>query len=316
MRITIDRTRAMPVRQQLRAAIEHDIAFGTLAPGAALPSVRALARGAGVAPMTVAAVYAGLKAAGLVASRAGAGTYVAAGARPAADALRLGIDAVYDAAVEAGMAPHDAAALIAARAGWRAGEGARPAIVMVGLFAEATARYACCVSGQVARRVEPITLAALQGDAAVRARVTSAALVLSFANIGEDLAALLPGVPVLLLRFIPAEATRLALASIDPLARVVAVSRFADFLPILALGLRRFAAHVGDVTTLCLDDPALAGARARADVLVLSTGAETAAAGGGAEVIEYRHIPDPGDVERLVAPRLGARPQMPERKEA
>ena len=107
---------------------------------------------------------------------------------------------------------------------------------------------------------------------------------------------------VLSLRFIPSSATRTALAAVEPMRRVGVVSRFADFLPILTLGVRRFAPHLRTVAAMTLDDPALATALAACDALVFSTGAEAAAdhVRHGALLIEYRHVPDPGDIERRV----------------
>jgi GntR family transcriptional regulator/MocR family aminotransferase len=63
------------VYQQLRAAI----LAGELPPGARLPATRDLAREAGVARVTVVQAYRQLEAEGFVASRVGAGTFVAAG---------------------------------------------------------------------------------------------------------------------------------------------------------------------------------------------------------------------------------------------
>jgi hypothetical protein len=119
------------------------------------------------------------------------------------------------------------------------------------------------------------------------------------------------GVPILSIRFIPSEATRMALASLDPMARVGVVSRFADFLPVLTLGVRRFAAHVRDIVAANLDDPNIATLLADCDVVVLATGADEAArmAKPGAARVEYRHIPDPGDIDRLVMPLLGPIPE-------
>jgi DNA-binding transcriptional regulator YhcF (GntR family) len=279
-----------------------------------LPSVRELAERVGVAPMTVSKVYGELKAEGRITGRTGAGTFVADSSLARANEnectrqLRGDIDAVIDLALKAGLKPADILAMINARVTYRLGSGRRKDIVMVGLFADATKSYAGCVEDQVGHlaAVEPATLDRLAEDAALRARVGAADLVLTFANLEEEIRHLVPGVRVLSLRFIPSGATRLALASLDPMARLSVVSRFADFLPILSLGVRRFAAHMQSVTTHTLDDPALPEALAECDVLVLSTGADAAAAHArrGAEIIEYRHIPDPGDIERLVVPRI------------
>ncbi len=312
MRIKIDRKSAISIRQQLKGAIEHEISFGALQSGDPLPSVRDLAEQVGVAPMTVSKVYGDLKSGGLVEGRSGSGTFVAETAfgqmadRAVIHRLRKEIDAVIDLALKTGLKPADILTMINARVTYRLGTGPRKDLVMVGLFSDATTSYARCVEDQVGHlaSVEATTLDRVTADAALRARVAAADLILTFANLEDDIRRLLPEARVLSLRFIPSEATRMALASLDPMARVCVVSRFADFLPILSLGVRRFAAHLQGVTTLALDDPALPAALADCDVLVLSTGAEAAAvhARPGAQQIEYRHIPDPGDVDRLVIP--------------
>jgi len=55
-----------------------------------------------------------------------------------------------------------------------------------------------------------------------------------------------------------------------------------------------------------MDDLGLTALVASCDVLVLSTGAEAVSdlAPAAAVRIEYRHMPDPGDVERAVRPHL------------
>lgn len=328
MRLKIDRKLAISIRQQLRGVIEHEIAFGALPVGSVLPSVRDMAEQAGVAPMTVSKVYGELKDAGLIEARSGSGTFVAESplARDTTRAeireLRKDIDRVIDRALRAALRPADILTMINARVTYRLGAGGRRDVVMVGLFTEATESYARCIAGQVGHRaaVEATTLDTLASEESARARVAAADLVLTFANLREDIERLLPGAPVLTLRFIPSETTRLALASLDPMARVGIVSRFADFLPILTLGVRRFAAHVQNVTAHCLDEPGLKAALAGCDVLVLSTGADAATAlvGPAVPTIEYRHIPDPGDVDRLVIPHLthAGCPVAADRKEA
>lgn len=312
MKIKIDRKSAISICQQLKGAIQHEICFGAMAVGTPLPSVRDLAKQVGVAPMTVSKVYGDLKAGGLVEGRSGSGTFVAESslgrmaARGEVHRLRKDIDAVIDLALRAGCKPADILSMITARVTCRLGSGQRKDVVMVGLFRDATISYAACVERQVGHlaTVDATTLDRLSTDAALRARVGAADLVLTFANLEADIGRLVPGVRVVSLRFIPSEETRMALASLDPMAKVGVVSRFADFLPILSLGVRRFAAHMQTVTALALDDPALPAALADCDVLVLSTGADAALAHArpDAQKIEYRHIPDPGEINRLVIP--------------
>ena len=328
MRVTIDRKSAISIRQQLKGAIEHEICFGALPPGAPLPSVRELAERVGVAPMTVSKVYGELKAEGRITGRTGSGTFVAdcslarANRNECTGRLRGDIDAVIDLALKSDLKPADILAMINARVTYRLGSGRRKDIVMVGLFADASESYARCVEDQVGHlaTVEAETLDRLAEDAAVRARVEAADLVLTFANLEPDIRRLVPGIRVLSLRFIPSGATRLALASLDPMSRVGVVSRFADFLPILSLGVRRFAAHLQSGTMHTQDEAGLKDALADCDVLVLATGADAAAAYArrGAKTIEYRHIPDPGDIERLVVPYITTAepPDERSRKEA
>src|SRR5215213_10559619 len=78
MNLRIDRELPVPVGVQLRGLIEYGIACGELAPGTRLPSVRGLAADLHLAPMTVSQVYKELSASGLLQSRAGSGTFVAA----------------------------------------------------------------------------------------------------------------------------------------------------------------------------------------------------------------------------------------------
>ena len=73
----LDRSLPIPLGVQLRGLIEYGIACGELPPGTRLPSVRELAGAGGLAPMTVATVYKEMQENGLIAARAGSGTFVA-----------------------------------------------------------------------------------------------------------------------------------------------------------------------------------------------------------------------------------------------
>ncbi len=283
--------------------------------------------------MTVSKVYAELKDSGLVEARVGAGTFVAdcALARFAASgeiaSLLAETDSVIDRASAGGLSAADIVAMLAARTIRRAAGALKPRYLMVGLFDAATRSYAARVSEQLGDRatITPMILPSIPSEDEI-ALMRSSDLIMTFSSQHDRIALLAPNTPIVSLRFIPAESTRLALASLDPLARIAVVSRFADFLPVLEMGVRRFAPHVANVTAMGMDAPGLVRAVAEADVLVLSTGAESAAehARPDATHIEYRHIPDPGDVARLVLPRLDqvrasldeASPSERQRKEA
>lgn len=312
MKVQIDRKSGVSLRQQLKGAIEHGISFGLLPIGANLPSVRDLAAQAKVAPMTVAKVYTELKAAGLIETRSGSGTTVApsAAARlaglPDMGRLRAAVDLATDLALGLGARPADIQGLISAQVTARLTQRQRKSIVVIGLFVDATASYAERIAAQVGEHatVEATTLDQMTTEPDHAARLRNSDLVLTFSNLEAAVTAAIKDVPVLAIMFIPSEATRLSLAAIDPMARVGVVSRFADFLPVLTLGVRRFAAHVRDIVAVNLDAPEIATLLAECDVVVLATGADDAArmAKPGAVRIEYRHIPDPGDINRLVMP--------------
>ncbi len=319
----LERGLGIAVRRQIKAFLVHRIATGLLSPGTPLPSVRELAESVGVAPMTVNKVYAELKEAGLIEARVGAGTYVARsslaqlGADGGVEAVLQEMDAVVDRAVRAGIHPAALLDILTARTIGRLASGGRPRLLMVGLFQAATESYAREMAAQVgdAASVDPLVLgaeAALIADEDAR-RLREADLAVTFASLQDRIAAIAPETPIVAIRFIPAESTRLALASLDPRVRLVVVSRFADFLPVLELGARRFAPHVSSVTALELSDPRLKAAAGACDAIVMSTGAEAAGdlAPPGVTRIEYRHIPDPGDVAGLVLPHLAARSAPP-----
>lgn len=85
MHLVIDPSDAAPIYEQIRSGIAEQILDGTLAAGAALPSIRALARDLRVSVITTTRAYNELVADGLVDPVRGKGVYVRA---QDADALR------------------------------------------------------------------------------------------------------------------------------------------------------------------------------------------------------------------------------------
>jgi DNA-binding transcriptional regulator YhcF (GntR family) len=100
--LVVDAVDPTPPYEQLRRQLADLIGAGVLAPGARLPPLRQLAADLGLAVGTVGRTYRELEAAGLVASRRGGGTRVAAGAarRSAAD-VRAALDEAADGLVRA-----------------------------------------------------------------------------------------------------------------------------------------------------------------------------------------------------------------------
>jgi DNA-binding transcriptional regulator YhcF (GntR family) len=311
MRLAIDRDLPVPLGVQLRGLIEWGISCGELAPGARLPSVRDLAEELAVAPMTVSQVYRELKEAGLIDTRSGLGTYVTEDSRPARGfdprliALRRRLDGLIDDARTLGLGAGELTAMVTARFSRSSTtEGPGRSVVLVGLFAEATRDYASAIAtrlGEMAQ-VVPTTLDALrQGES--RSLCERADLVVTLANRRREVASLLPAARVAAISFIPAEETRLALAGVDPLAHLGVISGVPEFLSVMKRGVHRFAPHVRAVRAAVIDTEALQPVLSWSDVVVIATGAESVADRLRARQrsIAYRHIPDPGDVDRLAA---------------
>lgn len=103
----------LPVGLQLTWRLRALIATGRLASGERLPSFRRLAEWAGVNVNTVRAVYAGLEQEGLVVTRHGQGTFVAAGIEAAPQLEQIATEALQRAR-EAGLGPRELAIVASA----------------------------------------------------------------------------------------------------------------------------------------------------------------------------------------------------------
>lgn len=112
----IDPSDELPVGLQLGWRLRALIRTGELAAGERLPSVRQLAEWAGVNVGTVRAVYETLEADGLVETRHGQGSFVAAGVEAAPQLEEIAADALRR-AEEAGLGLRDVAMVAMACAG-------------------------------------------------------------------------------------------------------------------------------------------------------------------------------------------------------
>jgi DNA-binding transcriptional regulator YhcF (GntR family) len=328
MDFSIDRELHIPIRQQLKGMIEYGIACGDLVAGDKLPSVRDLALKVGVAPMTISQVYNDLKNQGLIETLPGSGTRVADSTqarlamKSGTNVLHRRIDALIDEGMAMGIRASDLASLIQARIISRMSLGRRLSVIMIGLFPEATASYARFIATRLGEgaTVEPLTIDAIQRDPAAQAHASSADLAITLVNRHREVASILPNTRLISIRFIPSEETRRALASIDPMADVIVVSRFAEFLPIMKAGVQRFAPHVHHVSSANIDETGIADLLRRSDVVVFATGAEAVLRDlkPGITAIEYRHMPDPADIEQVVIPLVRGATDSPilEPKEA
>jgi GntR family transcriptional regulator len=107
----VDREGDLPVGVQVAWRLRSLIAAGKLAPGDQLPSVREMAKATGVNANTARAIYGRLEAEGLLVSRHGLGTFVAADTQPSADVERIAAEAVAEAR-RSGIPPSDVARAI------------------------------------------------------------------------------------------------------------------------------------------------------------------------------------------------------------
>ncbi|HWY62576.1 MAG TPA: GntR family transcriptional regulator [Rhizomicrobium sp.] len=101
-----------PLYEQIVAGVKREVAASRLLPGAALPSVRALAAELLVSVITVKRAYEELERGGIIFSRQGLGTFIAdAGAeetrRSGCDAARQHLRDAARAAREAGLSEKD-----------------------------------------------------------------------------------------------------------------------------------------------------------------------------------------------------------------
>ncbi len=126
--IKVDTTSFVPIYEQIKKEIVRLVAAGALKPGDPLPSIRDLATEILVNPNTVARAYRELERDGVVSTRQGSGSFVAAGAGgDVEEERRAYLGRLFDAAVaEAasfGLAPDAILALFEERlrAGGRGG---------------------------------------------------------------------------------------------------------------------------------------------------------------------------------------------------
>lgn len=314
MDFRVDRDLPIPLGTQLRGLIEYGIGCGQLAPGEQLPSVRDLAELTGVAPMTVAKAYRELKDHGLIEGRPGSGTFVADAGKPSGHRRRdrtefhRRIDQLIDECLALNLRPSDLAGLISARMAERQSSDRPKDLVMLGNFETATAAYAASIAEALgpAATVEPMTIGRIAADAEARERAARADLVVTFAHRRHEVLELLPQTTVAAISFIPSEATRRALASLDPLARVLVVSIFPEFTPLMKISVQQFAPHVGDIAITLPEAADFEARLRRADVLVYATGAEALLTRlpAGIPAFEFRHTPDPGDIRRVLVPLI------------
>ena len=120
--LRIDPSDATPIWSQIEEGMRRLVAAGALRPGAAVPSVRDLAKDLRINPATVAKAYQRLTEAGILTVRRGDGTYVAESPPPVSRAersrtLRDAAARYASLAATLGVTPEEAAEALASA--WR-----------------------------------------------------------------------------------------------------------------------------------------------------------------------------------------------------
>lgn len=318
MQIRIDRDLPVPVPLQLQGQIEYGVTSGDFPPGSRLPSVRELAAELGVSPVTVSTVYRKLQAAGLIDSAPGRGTFVRRPepheASPLADPIDGALRRVLQRADRAGVGRVELIERLQ-RMVARGSLGASISAVFVGVYPHVTRAYVADLRRHlpVGDELVATTFDELAGGGTlagrdalpVRDALAERDLLFTFAHRVADLERLAPADAVVVsVALIPSERTRVALAEVDPLARMLLVSAVPEFVVTFRRAIERFASHVASVRTAVRGTPELAARVAWADVVVYATGAEDVLDGLPADVrsFEYRHVPDPVQVETVLLP--------------
>ncbi|QQA41740.1 GntR family transcriptional regulator [Pelagovum pacificum] len=307
----IDKSLPVPVGRQLYGLLSYQLSHGDIPKGTRLPSVRRLASDLGIAQVTVAQVYQQLRDAGLLEMRKGSGAFTRLDVPDHHDttALKTDVDLLLSKAERMGIAPMALVAMVSAQAQMRRSR-AGLTIIFVGVFEGPGNDYVAELQPLLTSRdrISLVTLEQLRDDTDARAACEAADLVLTFVHRKTEVAGMVPGADILGLRFIPSDATRAALARIDPRARVAAITQLRDYIAIMRPSVQRFAPHVSNIQVSWSYAPELDEILAGSDVVIYASGADhiARAVRPGVTCFEYRHAPDPAAIENELLPYLAA----------
>lgn len=309
----IDKSLPVPVGRQLYGLLSYQLSHGDLPKGTKLPSVRQMARDVGIAQVTVSQVYQDLRDAGLLEMRQGSGAYTCLSMPQQADhdrgSLRSEVEILLNKAERLGINRGTLVSMVNAQAQLRRARAGLK-IVFVGVFEAPTADYVDDVRSVVSPNdgISIVTFDHLSESEVARQKCCESDIVLTFLHRETELLNLVPDANVMGIRFIPANKTRTALASIDPRARVAAITQLEDYIAIMRPSVQRFAPHVAEVSVSWSYAPDIEDVLAESDVVIYATGADHIArmVPAGVTCFEYRHCPDPAVLENDLVPRLTA----------
>lgn len=315
MKVRLDRSLPVTLIEQLKGQIVYAVATGQLCAGERLPSVREMATGLGVAPLTIVQAYRELARQGIVVTRPGAGTFVAdvAGASHSAmlndSRINLAqmIEGWLQQALLQGYTLDDVH-----RAFWErmaaASLAPAPLLWMVGNFKPATEAYAQEIAEILAGlrpQVVPILLSDLRQQlAAYLPELARVKLVLTVPTRLSEVRSLLEphGCRVVAVAFRLSAETRQRLTSIGPDERVGIIATYAEYLQSMVeeVGLY-LALHRPAVCAVLGQEERIASLLAGVDVVIYASGSEAILERlpAGVRAIELRHAPEPDSVNRL-----------------
>lgn len=307
----IDKSLPVPVGRQLYGLLSYQLSHGDIPKGTKLHSVRQMARDVGIAQATVSQVYQDLRNAGLLEMRKGSGAYTCLSIPQQADhdrgSLRSEVEILLNKAERLGINRGTLVAMVNAQAQLRRARSGLK-IVFVGVFEAPAADYVDEIRPVLSPsdRVSIVTFDHLRENEAARQRCRDSDVVLTFLHRETELLGIVPDANVLGIRFIPSNNTRKALASIDPRARVAAITQLEDYIAIMRPSVQRFAPHVADVSVSWSYATEIEAVIAESDVVIYATGADHIArmVPPGVTCFEYRHTPDPAVLENDLVPRL------------
>lgn len=300
MRFTLDRTLTVPLAVQLAGQIEYAVICGDLRPGERLPTVRDLAEELGVAPVTVSGVYRSLRERGLVVSRVGAGTFVANALDDRGEqAVRAEvIDRAIDQLLRVAGVHEVTLPELLQRLHLRHARADRDAlrVLLVGVFPHATRDYAIAIADALGPGDHvDTTIARDLRDRDAPALVRGYDVVLTAPHLKVEVTALVAGAaPVVSVSFIPSEATRVALARLQPSDRVLALATFHPYVGALKTSILHYAPLVHVTGAEVAAEARLDRVLGSFDAVVYATGSEDVVhrLPRGVPAFEFRHVPD------------------------
>jgi DNA-binding transcriptional regulator YhcF (GntR family) len=313
-RIHIDRSLPVPLAIQLQGQIEYGVSYGTFPPESQLPSVRELADTLGVSPVTISQVYKALQKKELIVTYPGKGTFVQTAdrlehtSRPHAEHIDILMQRLIHDARTFGLDPGHLTQLLHTRLSQFV-ETAPVVICLVGIFPQVTRSYAKHLGKQLVSvdKIDTVVFDDLYQTPEQREVVHSADLVLTFAHRLKELRDLIGTTPPIKpIGLIPSRQTRIALADLEPLERVGAVSAVPEFLPTLKQAVQRFAPHLQDVRGALTDSPEALVLAQSSDVIVYGTSSDAfvETLPHHVKTFEYRHVPDPIHFQQTLSPLI------------